>query len=452
MARPRAAYEDAALFMSEADSICELQCQHFGLAALPFTDTQAEADFFPSEQHLRALDFMGHALWTRTRLGVITAEAGTGKSLLVHRLQQSLDERMLVACVQHEHSDPRAFLLKVLQDFGFSLDSADRSDRRRLLESFLIHQASTGRLCLLIVENAQAMRPAVLEELRWLAQLEHDGRPVLKLLLLGRPALTLVLESPRMSQLLQGGSSRFTLSPFSEDQTAAYVAHRLRAAGCIDPDKVLAHPLMGMIHACSGGVPRNINLLCTQALLCAQRRGEAQVSAEALDEAIDTLGWQQRRQAAVVVDPLQQLALLEGGLPAPAALTISMQGVADREVVLGSERVLIGRGSEAEVRIDSVFISRFHALIVRDGRQHLLLDLGSTNGLLVNSRRVQRRVLRHRDLIQVGPARVTYINEAASQPAVDSGETLCLARPGMSSTSEPEQGALLAFGRLDWAG
>src|SRR5690606_30973107 len=102
---------------------------------------------------------------------------------------------------------------------------------------------------------------------------------------------------------------------------------------------------------------------------------------------------------------------------------------------------------------DSVFVSRFHALIVRDGRQHLLLDLGSTNGLLVNSRRIQRRVLRHRDLIQVGPARVTYLNEAASQPALDPGETLCLARPGMAAAGDDAAAtSLLAFGRVDWGG
>src|SRR5690606_29704284 len=233
--------------------------------------------------------------------------------------------------------------------------------------------------------------------------------------------------------------------------TAAYVAHRLRAAGCDDPDQLLAHPLMTLIHGCAGGIPRNINLLCTQALLCAQRRGDTQVGAEALDEAIETLGWQQRRQVSASADPLQQLALLEGQ-PAAASLLVSMQGTAEREVVLGNARVLIGRGADAEVRIDAVFISRFHALIVREGRHHLLLDLGSTNGLLVNSRRVQRRVLRHRDLIQVGPARVTYLNEAAGQPALDPSETLCLARPGMAGSEQTQQDAVLAFGRLDWAG
>jgi hypothetical protein len=96
-------------------------------------------------------------------------------------------------------------------------------------------------------------------------------------------------------------------------------------------------------------------------------------------------------------------------------------------------------------------VSRYHALIVRDGHEDLLLDLGSTNGVLVNSRRLVRRRLQHRDLIQIGPARVTYLNEHAPSEQLDPGETLCLARPGMPplAAGEEDSGTLVAFGRLD---
>ena len=100
-----------------------------------------------------------------------------------------------------------------------------------------------------------------------------------------------------------------------------------------------------------------------------------------------------------------------------------------------------GRGEEADVSIDSVFVSRYHALIVHDNGQDLLLDLGSTNGLLVNSRRILRRALRHRDLIQVGPARVMYFNEhAAATAQPDPGETICFARPGFPARGRGRRG------------
>lgn len=441
----------------------------FGLAVEPFADTAEEAFFFPADQHLRALEFMGHTLWTRARLGVVTAEHGCGKSYLIRRLLKSVDERIIAAAVQHEHSGPREFLLDILRQFGFTLDDDDKSDRRRLLERFIAHHAGNGRLCLLIVENPQSMHPSVLEELRFLAALEVDGsRAALKILLLGQPSLNLVLGSPRMAQLVDTSVSRFALGALSEDQTAAYVAHRLRAAGAPDPDALMPHTLMPRIHACSGGVPARINRLCEHSLAWAARQDQLQVTETALDSAIEELGWQHRRRLSgmAAAGVAAEAGVLHGTLPVSetwaatprvvpdARLLITMQGVPGREVVLGADRVLVGRGEDADVRIDSVFVSRYHALIVRDKDQDLLLDLGSTNGLLVNSRRILRRVLRHRDLIQVGPARVIYHNErAGAEAGLDPGETVCFARPGFPlAAGEDCDTSLLGFGRLDSSG
>jgi general secretion pathway protein A len=422
----------------------------FGLRAEPFADTTDDSFFFPSDQHLRALEFMAHSLWTRARLGVVTADHGCGKSLLIRRLLKDLDERIVAAAVQREHTGPREFLLEILRQFGFSLEESDKSDRRRLLERFLAHQATTGRLCLLVVENPQSMHPSVLEELRCLAAVEFDGLRVLKILLLGQPSLNLVLESPRMAELVQANVPRFALGPLSDDQTAAYVAHRLRAAGAADPDTLMPHTLMSQIHACTNGVPAHINRLCSRVLAFAAEEGSATVAASALDRAIEELGWQQRRlpQAFRTPEELADPQQLQ------SRLAITMQGAPDREVQLKDGRMLVGRGEEADIRIDSVFVSRYHALIVRDAGQDLLLDLGSTNGLLVNSRRIVRRALRHRDLIQIGPARVLYLNEqAAVGTQVDPGETICFARPGFpAAAGEEEPGSLLAFGRLDTPG
>src|SRR5690606_25491563 len=161
------------------------------------------------------------------------------------------------------------------------------------------------------------------------------------------------------------------------------------------------------------------------------------------------LGPQDRRVPAPLLGGAA--ALEQQREPSSEKVVLPMQGMADREVPLAASRILLGRGEEADVRIDSVFVSRYHALIVRDGGEDLLLDLGSTNGVLVNSRRLVRRRLRHRDLIQIGPARVAYINEHAQGPQLDPSETLCLARPGMPpvAAGEEDSSTLIAFGRID---
>jgi general secretion pathway protein A len=423
----------------------------FGLSAEPFAACEDDASFFPSDQHLRAIEFMGHSLWTRARLGVVTAQQGCGKSLLISRFIRDLDDRVIVAAVSREHITARDFLLEVLGQFGISLEAEDKTDRRRLAERFLMHQASTGSLCLLIVENAQSMHPSVLEELRALAGIEYEGVRVLKVLLLGQAGLMHVLESPRMAQLVSPSAPRFSLEPLSDDQTAAYVAHRLRAAGADNPDALMPYTLMPQIHACTGGVPAQINRLCTQALATAASQGESFVTTSALEQAIDELRLRARALPSRSTAALATESI--GALP-ESRLILSLQGIPDREIVLTSDRVLIGRGDEADVRIDSVFVSRYHALILRDGKQDVLLDLGSTNGLLVNSRRIVRRALRDRDLIQIGPTRVTYLTSlpaAAASVQPDPGETICFARPGFPLGADEEQGSVLAFGRTETA-
>lgn len=430
----------------------------FGLTKPPFGDCIDDSFFFPSDQHLRALEFMGHTLWTRARLGVVTAPQGCGKSLLISHLLRNLDERVVAAAVSRERLGPREFLLEVLKQFGFTLEDNDKTDRRRLLERFLHHQGSSGRVCVLIVENAQSMHPSVLEELRHLAAVEVDGIRTLKVLLLGQPALNHVLESPRMSELTAANMPRFALGALNEDQTAAYVAHRLRAAGARNPDALMPYTLMPQIHACTGGIPAEINRLCQQALICASREPALGVTEAALEEAIEAVGMTERAlQVEASMLPLDEVpTMTDADFREEVQLRVAMQGMPEYQMPLGDDRVLIGRGEEADVRIDSVFVSRYHALIVRNGGYDLLLDLGSTNGVLVNSRRVVRHVLRHRDLVQVGPARVTYLNPLVMPLATpDPEETIRFARPGfpmaMAAGDEEEEGTtpVLAFGRDD---
>lgn len=427
-------------------AISQQNVSGFGLERAAFDICVDDAFFFPSDQHLRALDFMGHLLWTRAKVGVVTANHGCGKSLLISRIVRDLDERFVVATVARENLGPREFLLEVLRQYGFSLEEQDKTDRRRMLERFLNHQASMGRMCLLIVENAQHMHPSVLEELRCLAALEVDGTRVLKVLLLGQPALNRVLDSPRMVDVMNQRVSRFSLDPLSEDQTAAYVAHRLRAAGAHNPDELMPHTLMPRIHAATGGVPLRVNQVCEKAMACAAADGSPGVTPEALNRAIVELGWPQtspaRTSTAAAITEVRH----------EARLVVSMQGMPDRPTLIDSDRMLIGRGEEAEVRIDSVFVSRYHALLVRHDGQDLLLDLGSTNGLLINSRRIVRRVLKDNDVIQIGPAKLTYLNPLAVPPAhPDPGETICFARPGFPAAAGEDDGTgtVIAFGRLD---
>ena len=142
---------------------------------------------------------MGAVLWTRTQIGVITAEEGCGKSQVIRRFMAALDERVLCAEVHRPDLTAREFLDDVLRQFGVVLDATDRTDRRRLLERLLGHQMGLGRICLVVVEKPQVMDPLVLDEIKALAEIAVGGTRALKLLLLGQPLLNHVVDSRRMA-------------------------------------------------------------------------------------------------------------------------------------------------------------------------------------------------------------------------------------------------------------
>ncbi len=423
-----------------------------GLREPPFAEDVSDVYFFPSQQHLRALGFIGQLLWSRANLAAVTGEDGIGKSLLIRRLLSDLDERVLLAHVRSDAADPQEFLREVLKQFGMELNEADRTDRRRLLSRFLTHQFNQNRLCLLAVEGVHSLKPAVLEELRLIGELNYDGKRIVKLLLLGGHALNLIVDSPRMAGLAQGRTPRIGIESFSEDQVAAYVAHRLRAAGAHDPDALAPPTLTPQIHRYTAGIPRAINRLCERALSVAMELGDVRLSAKALTQAAEELS---------IVPTATRIEAIADSPPGTtkeeqALLLVTSQGLPDSVVPLMATRILIGRSELADVRIDSAFVSRYHSLIVREpgvnGRgRDLLIDLGSTNGVLVNGKRAVRALLKHRDLIQVGPARVTYLNPAIAPPMEgDASATLKFARLGVVEPASDN--AVLAFGRFDEAG
>src|SRR5262245_45126131 len=77
-----------------------------GLREPPFAENVSDVFFFPSQQHMRALGFIGQLLWSRSNLAVVTGADGIGKSLLIRRLLSDLDDRVLLAHVQIDTTDP----------------------------------------------------------------------------------------------------------------------------------------------------------------------------------------------------------------------------------------------------------------------------------------------------------------------------------------------------------
>ena len=79
-------------------------------------------------------------------------------------------------------------------------------------------------------------------------------------------------------------------------------------------------------------------------------------------------------------------------------------------------RTRIGRAPGCELHIDSSSVSRHHALILAGTREAIIEDLNSTNGVILNGRKVTRQVLNDGDIVTIGEIQFRYVAKPAQPP------------------------------------
>jgi general secretion pathway protein A len=118
----------------------------------------------------------------------------------------------------------------------------------------------------LIVDEAQTLSPALLEEVRLLTNLETPKAKLLQVILLGQPELDTTLARNEFRQLKQRISLRFNLKPLNRHETAEYIIRRLKAAGARNSD-LFGEDAVKEIYRYSKGIPRLINVICDNSLM-----------------------------------------------------------------------------------------------------------------------------------------------------------------------------------------
>lgn len=98
-----------------------------------------------------------------------------------------------------------------------------------------------------------------------------------------------------------------------------------------------------------------------------------------------------------------------------AKLVVTAPGAVTREVPLDKERLTIGRRDDNDVCLDDGAISGHHAAVITVLNDSFIQDLNSTNGTMINGKRVQKHALRTGDVIVIGRARLEYRGDEAAE-------------------------------------
>ena len=217
---------------------------------------------FSHSSYANAEAYLKYAISQGEGFIAITGGPGTGKTTLVNALLAGLDEtRIHVAMLRHAQLDPGNLVRMVVDAFALPLEDANSANPVSALEQFLRQQSQAGHRAVLIVDEAQGLSSAELEELRLLSNLQHNDRLLLQVVLVGQEQLLDRVHAPDMQHLQQRLIAASHLEPLDLDETVSYVEQRLCHVGW-QGDPAISEDALRLIHTFSDGVPRRINLIC----------------------------------------------------------------------------------------------------------------------------------------------------------------------------------------------
>lgn len=246
-----------------------MYAEFFKLTGLPFQLTPDSRFFFESSVHSKAMAHLTYGLNQGEGFIVITGDVGAGKTTLVEHLCSGLDPtRYTIARISTTQTSADDTLRMVAAGFGIKTEGVEKGNLLQRLESTLVNSYRAGRRSLLVVDEAQNLTVAALEELRMLSNFVVGNVPPLQSFLLGQPQFRPIMALPELEQLRQRVLASYHLGPLSDEETRAYIEHRLKRVGWMD-DPAFADDVFTAIYDATGGVPRKINTLCSRILLFA---------------------------------------------------------------------------------------------------------------------------------------------------------------------------------------
>ena len=251
---------------------------HFGFSRIPFRKNVPASSMFDSESQRNLLH--GLALWIDLRgLALVTGPSGVGKSICLRRFVQQLPQgRYTVHPFNQIPTTPTGFLRALTRRLGLRprLHLTDMFDD--IVKALAHHEEEHGTHPVLVMDDAEGMRPATLDLVRRLTDGGGDGVDHVSILLAGTEQVLHVLRDPQLVPLQTRFGYAHTLRPFGIKDARNYVDfHMDFAAG--GPQNVFDDSAIRVLFHASQGVPRRMNQLALQALM------EAVVyEADAIDE------------------------------------------------------------------------------------------------------------------------------------------------------------------------
>jgi type II secretory pathway predicted ATPase ExeA len=287
----------------------------YGLTEQPFAITTDPRFFYLSASHQRAFTELLNGLRRRESLLMVTGDTGTGKTTLCRAVLHALGDRTFSAIILNPYMTGAEVLRIVLRDFGLvsheelrrgGLAAADVAQLLDTLEGFLRALVPLGSHAVLVLDEAQSLTPAVLDQIRMLTGLEYQGHKLLQVVLCGQPGLLQTIKADGLLALNERITRRVELTALPPEDIPGYIQHRLGVAGGANSVRFDA-AAMQTVSDLSRGLPRRINVLCDRALQEGRVEGVNVITADLVKRAARALAGV-HEPMSVVAEPARPLS------------------------------------------------------------------------------------------------------------------------------------------------
>jgi general secretion pathway protein A len=255
-----------------------------GFRERPFDLTSNPRYLVLTDAHREALSNLEYGIASNKGITLLVGEAGTGKTTVIRAALER--QQAHVHCVHlNNPALTRPEFVEMLAT-RFELSASAETSKAKLLlelEELLGRRAAAGESTVLVVDEAQSLPLELLEEIRLLANIETNDRKPLSVIIAGQPELADRLNEASLRQLKQRVALRCELRPLTLQETAAYVAGRIRAAGGVGA-QVFTREAVTLIHERSRGIPRVISVIADNALLSGFAIGQRPVTSGTVRE------------------------------------------------------------------------------------------------------------------------------------------------------------------------
>jgi general secretion pathway protein A len=279
----------------------------------PFHITPDPEFLFLSPSHKQAMGSMIYGVKNRKGFIVITGEVGVGKTTILRSyLETVAKENTKVIYIFNACVTFRNLLRTIYKELGLQAKTDDVVEMLNDLYQVLMEEYRQGHTVLLIVDEAQNMPIETLENLRMLSNLETSKDKLLQIVLIGQYEFEEILNLYKLRQLKQRIVIRSTILPLTEKESAAYIKHRLGKAAS-NGNPVFTRGALRRIVREAEGIPRNLNILCDNALITGFGYKRKPVNTKIVNEVIgDFSGAEKPSRLKWVIPPAALLLFIVG--------------------------------------------------------------------------------------------------------------------------------------------